>query len=107
MEMKKVLTAAVAALTIATAIAASTANVNAKPGGPGGFKAPGGGGGGGGGAWMPPHKGGGWKGKHLGYGFAAGIIGAAAYSAYDCDRVVPVFNRFGEFVGYRNTCDLY
>jgi hypothetical protein len=104
--MKKVLTAAVAALTIAVSIAASTANVDAK----GGFKAPGGGGGGGGGgAWKPPHhhKGGGWNGKYLGYGIAAGILGAAAYSAYACDRVVPVFNRFDELVGYRRVCDWY
>ncbi len=98
--MKKVLTVAVAALTIATTIAVSTANVDAK-----GFKAPGGGGGGGGGgAWkMPHHKGGG--GKWVGYGIAAGVLTAAAYGAYaTCDRV-PVFNRFGEVVGYR--CEWY
>jgi hypothetical protein len=82
--VKKVLTAAVAALTIATTMAASTSNADAKH-----FK------------W------GGWHGKYLGYSIAAGILGAAAYGAYACDRVVPVFNRFGEFVGYRRTCDWY
>ena len=52
---------------------------------------------------MPHHKGGG--GKWGGYGIAAGVLTAAAYGAYaTCDRV-PVFNRFGEFVGYR--CEWY
>jgi hypothetical protein len=81
--MKKVLTAAVAALTIATTIAASTSNADAK-----GFKF------------------GGWKKGYWGYGIAAGLLGAAAFSAYAaCDRVVPVFNRYGEYVGTRRVCD--
>jgi hypothetical protein len=79
--MRKVLTAAVAALTIATAIAASTSNADAHH-----FR------------W------GGWHGRYLGYGIAAGILGAAVYGAYACDRVVPVFNHFGQLVGYRRAC---
>jgi hypothetical protein len=81
--MKKMLTAAVAALTIATAIAASTANADAK-----GFKW--------GGGW-------GWK-PYYGYGIAAGVLGAAAFGAYAaCDRV-PVYNHFGELIGFRRIC---
>jgi hypothetical protein len=87
-SMKKVLTAAVAALTIATTIAASTASADAK-----GFKW-------GGGGW-------GWKKHYWGYGIAAGVLTAAAIGAYAaCDRV-PVYNRLGEFVGFRSACDYY
>jgi hypothetical protein len=85
--MKKVLTAAVAALTIATTIAASTASADAK-----GFKY--------GGGW-------GWKKHYWGYGIAAGVLGAAVLGAYAaCDRV-PVYSRFGELVGFRHVCGYY
>ena len=83
--MKRVLTAAVAALTIATTIAASTATADAK-----GFK------------W-----GWGWKKPYWGYGIAAGVLTAAAFGAYAaCDRV-PLYDRFGNYIGSRRVCDYY
>jgi hypothetical protein len=83
--MKKVLTAAVAALTIATTIAASTATADAK-----GFK------------W-----GWGWKRPYLAYGIAAGVLTAAGFGAYAaCDRV-PMYDRFGNYIGSRRVCDYY
>jgi hypothetical protein len=86
--MKKVLTAAVAALTIATTIAASTATADAK-----GFKW-------GGYGW-------GWKGPYLGYSIAAGVLTAAALGAYaTCDRV-PMYDRFGYYIGSRRICAYY
>jgi hypothetical protein len=85
--MKKVLTAAVAALTIATTVAAATSDANAK-----GFK------------W------GGWGyGKgYYGYGIAAGVLGAAALATYAtaCERV-PMFDQFGNYVGSRRVCSYY
>jgi hypothetical protein len=83
--MKKVLTAAVAALTIVTTLAASTATADAK-----GLK------------W-----GWGWKRPYLAYGIAASVLTAAAFGAYAaCDRV-PMYDRFGNYVGSRRVCDPY
>ena len=83
--MKKVLTAAVAALTIATTIAASTASADAK-----GFKW-------GGGGW-------GWKKHYWGYGIAAGVLTAAALGTYYACNRVPMFDRFGNYIGSRPVC---
>ena len=86
--MKKVLTAAVAALTIVTAVAAATSDANAKKWG----------------KW-----GGGWGWKHgIGLGIAAGVLGAAAYATYApaCEWV-PMYDRFGNFRGYRRACAYY
>ena len=78
--MKRVITAAVAALTIATTIAASTATADAR---------------------------GGWKRAYWGYGLAAGVLTAAALGAYAaCDRV-PIYDRFGNYIGSRRVCDYY
>jgi|RhiMethySRZTD1v2_1073278.scaffolds.fasta_scaffold00178_30 hypothetical protein len=81
--MRKVFTAAVAALAIATTIAASTSNADAK-----GFK------------W-------GWKGPYLGYGIAAGVLTAAALGAYAACERVPMYDRFGNYIGSRRVCDYY
>ena len=82
--MKKFLTAAVAALTIATTFAAATSDASAKKWG----------------------KGWGYGGYGLGIGLGLGVLGAAAYAATapSCE-LVPMYNRFGQFVGNRRVCD--
>jgi hypothetical protein len=83
-RMNKTFAAALTALTLLTSLATASTDAQAKGFGKGWGK--------------------GWHGKHMALGL--GVLGAAAFAGsyvYACERI-PVYDRFGNYLGSRRVC---